>query len=72
MKIITQPNLNNNGVIIQIQVLIENTSFLWVCATFSKSIQICANFTIGVIENETGHLLECVELYGKFINKNED
>ena len=24
-----------------------------------------------MIGNETGHLLECVELYGKFINKNE-
>ena len=31
----------------------------------------CANFTIGMIENEMGHLLECVELYGKLINKNE-
>ena len=30
-----------------------------------------ANFTIGLIGNETGHLLECVELYGKFINKSE-
>ena len=24
-----------------------------------------------LIGNETGHLLECVELYGKFINKSE-
>ena len=24
-----------------------------------------------MIGNETGHLLECVELYGKFINKDE-
>ena len=28
-----------------------------------------ANFTVGVIENEMGHLLEYVMLYGKFINK---
>ena len=31
----------------------------------------CANFTKGMIGNEMGHLLECVELYGKYINKNE-
>ena len=30
-----------------------------------------ATFTIGMAGNKTGHLLECVELYGKFINKNE-
>ena len=30
-----------------------------------------SNFTIGMIGNETGHLLECVELYGKLINKSE-
>ena len=30
-----------------------------------------ANFTIRMIGNETGHLLECVELYGKLINKSE-
>ena len=30
-----------------------------------------ANFTIGMIGNETGHLLKCVELYGNLINKNE-
>ena len=30
-----------------------------------------ANFTIVMIGNETGHLLECVMLYGKFINKSE-
>ena len=30
-----------------------------------------ANFTIGMIGNATGHLLECVELYGKFINTRE-
>ena len=38
---------------------------------FSKSIQFLASFTIGMIVNETGHLLECVELYGKLINKSE-
>ena len=30
-----------------------------------------ANSTIGMIGNETGHLLECLMLYGKFINKSE-
>ena len=44
---------------------------LWVCAKFSKSIQFWANFTIGMIGNKMGHLLECVELYGKLINKSE-
>ena len=29
------------------------------------------NFTIGMIGNETGHLLKCVELYGNFIIKSE-
>ena len=41
------------------------------CAKFSKSIQIFANFSIGIIGHETGHLLEYVKLYGKFINKSE-
>ena len=41
------------------------------CAKFSKSVQISAIFTLGMIANETGHLLECVELHGKFIYKNE-
>ena len=31
-----------------------------------------ANFTIGMIGSKMGHLLECVELYGKFINNNEN
>ena len=30
-----------------------------------------ANFSIGMIGNAMGHLLECVELYGKLINKSE-
>ena len=30
-----------------------------------------ANFTIGMIGNEAGHLLECVMLYDRFINKSE-
>ena len=53
------------------EVLNENIDFLWVCAKFSKSVQIFANFTIGMIGNETGRLLECLKLYGKFINKRE-
>ena len=40
-------------------------------ANFSKNIQFFANFTIGMIGNETGHLLECLKLYGKDINKSE-
>ena len=53
------------------KIVLKNTDFLWVCAKFSKSIQFLANFTIGMIGNEMGHLLECVELYGKLINKSE-
>ena len=30
-----------------------------------------ANFTIEMIGNKTEHLLECVKLYRKFINKSE-
>ena len=41
------------------------------CTKFYKSIQFSANFTIGMIGNETGHLLECAEHYGKLINKSE-
>ena len=41
------------------------------CAKFSKSIQFLANFTIEMKGNETGHLLEYVEFYGKLINKFE-
>ena len=38
---------------------------------FSKSIRFSSNFTIGMIGDETRHLLECVKLYGKLINKSE-
>ena len=38
---------------------------------FSKSTQFFADFTVGMIENETGHLLKCVTLYRKCINLNE-
>ena len=41
------------------------------CSKFSKSIQFLAKFTIGMIGNETGYLLECEELYVKLINKSE-
>ena len=52
---------------------IKNTDFLRVCAKLSKIIQIFANFTIGMIVNETGHLLEYVKIYGTFtcINKSD-
>ena len=34
-------------------------------------VSIVAKFTIGMIGKETGHLLNCVKLFGKFINKSE-
>ena len=40
------------------------------CEIFQQ-YPIFANFTIGMIGNETGQLLECLKLYGKFINKSE-
>ena len=49
--------------------LAQITIFFGHVFDFSKSIQSFAFFTIGMIGNDTGHLLECVELYGKFINK---
>ena len=56
---------NNTKFVLKIQI------FFGVCAKFSKSIQFLAHFTIGMIRNETGHFLECVELYGKLIKKSE-
>ena len=41
------------------------------CAKFAKSTQCFANFTIGMIGNETRHLLKCVKLYRKLIIINE-
>ena len=41
------------------------------CAKFSKSNHIFVNFTLGMIVNESGHLLKYVKLYGKFINSSE-
>ena len=38
---------------------------------FSLSTYIFANLTIGMIGNETGHLLKCVKHNRKFINKSE-
>ena len=70
MKILFQQNLDNNILDEITKVSIENTFFLRVCANFSKNT-LCANFTIEIIGNETGHLPECVELFGKFINMNE-
>ena len=42
-----------------------------VSTKFRKSILISATFTIGMMGNETGHLLKCVELYEKAINISE-
>ena len=69
MKILTPPKLDNNIFGVITQNLMENID--WVCAKFSKSTQIFANFTIGMIGKEMGHLLEWLKLYGKFINKRE-
>ena len=38
---------------------------------FPRVSNFFANFTIGMIGKETGHLLEYVEFYGKLINKFE-
>ena len=65
---------NSNSTQVRQQYLrctIKNTDCLWVFAKFSKSIQICANFTLGMMGNETGHLLKYLELYEKFTNKSE-
>ena len=41
------------------------------CAKISKSTHIFAMFTIEMIGNETGHLLKCIQLYGKLIDMHE-
>ena len=38
---------------------------------FPRVSRFFANFTIEMQGNKTGHLLDCVELYGKFINTSE-
>ena len=53
------------------KVSIKNTDSLLICAKCSKSTQVFADFTIGMIGNETGHLLKCVKLYIKCIKLNE-
>ena len=68
MKIFPQLKFDNNilGVITQ--------SFNWKyqlsfdTCQISKSTQIFDKFTMGMIGNETDHLLKCVLLYGKLIN----
>ena len=49
----------------------NNIDCLAICDRFSMSIQLFADFTIGMIGNETGHLLKRVKFYRKFININE-
>ena len=72
---VKSPNLSNDY--FKTQFMLDNyytkcqlgsTDFLAICVKFSKSIQLFADFTIG---NETGHLLICVVLYGKFIDISE-
>ena len=52
------------------KVLIENNVVFHMCSIFQKCPHF-ANFAIGMIGNEKGHLLECVKFYGKFINMHE-
>ena len=59
MKTLTQLKLDNS--ILITQSFLKDTDCLSVCAYFSKS----TDFTIGMIGNETGHLLKCVRLYRK-------
>ena len=65
------PKLDNYIVGVITQSFNWNYRFsLGVCEIFQE-YPIFANFTIGMIGNETGHSLKCPKLYGKFINKNE-
>ena len=50
--------------VVQLQkVSIKNTDCQSKCVIFSKNSHCFANFTIGMIVNETGHLLKCVKIY---------
>ena len=71
MQILTQLKLDNSILSVLHKVSIKNTDCLSICAKFSKSTQFFADFTIGMIGNETGHLLKCVKLYRKLINIDE-
>ena len=48
--------LDNNILGVNAQSFNKNTDFLWVCANFPKIVQMFANFTIWMKENETEHL----------------
>ena len=63
---LTLLKLDNNYTKFQLEILI----FFLVCAYFFQEY-IFVDFTIGMIGNETGHLLNFVKLYRKFININE-
>ena len=71
MKNLTQLKIDNSILGIITQSFNENTDCLSICDKFFKSTQFFANFTIGMIGNEKGHLLTCVKLYRKFIHINE-
>ena len=58
MKILTPLQLDN----IILGEITQNTDCLSICAKFSGSTLFFADFTIGMIGNETGHLLKCVTL----------
>ena len=70
MKILTQLKLDNSTLGLH-KVSIKNTDCLSICAKFSKSKKWFADFTIGMIWNETGHLLKCVKLCRNLINIDE-
>ena len=53
------------------KVSIINTDCRSICAKFSKSTHIFANFTLAMIGNDSGHLLKCVKYYSKFSNISE-
>ena len=50
---------------------IQNINCLLKCAEVLLSTHIFVNCTIGMIGNKAGHLLKCVELHRKFVNKSE-
>ena len=67
LKCFTQLKLDNSNLLLH-KVSIKNTDCLLICAKFSKSTHLFADFTKGMIGNGMGHLLKCVKLRIHFIN----
>ena len=65
------PMLENNIFGVITQIFNKNYLFSLGMWQFFQEYPFFANFTVGMIRNQTGHLLECVKLYGKLINKSE-